>query len=73
MTVLPKRPRRLRRAEWIRALAREHALAASDLIWPVFAVEGDGVREPIAALPGVSRLSIDQLLGDARRARSDRW
>jgi porphobilinogen synthase len=67
---LAERPRRLRRAEWVRALVREQVLVVHDLIWPVFVVEGDGVRESIAALPGVSRLSVDQLLVDARRARA---
>ena len=49
---------------------REHALAAEDLVWPVFVTEGRDVREPIAALPGVSRLSIDQLVVDAKRAQA---
>jgi porphobilinogen synthase len=43
---------------------------ASDLIWPAFVVQGNGVRDPIAALPGVSRLSIDALVVDAKRALS---
>jgi porphobilinogen synthase len=70
MTDVPKRPRRLRHAAWVRRLVREHALSVDDLIWPVFVTEGHGVREPIAALPGVSRLSIDQLVVDAKRARA---
>jgi porphobilinogen synthase len=65
-----RRPRRLRHAQWVRALVREHALSAEDLVWPVFVTEGRGVREPIAALPGVSRLSIDELVVDAKRARA---
>ncbi len=68
--VVDPRPRRLRHAAWVRTLVREHALSVDDLIWPVFVTAGIGVREPIAALPGVSRLSIDQLVVDASRARA---
>lgn len=64
------RPRRRRQAEWLRRLVRENAVTASDLIWPAFVVEGNGIRDPIAALPGVSRLSIDELVIDAKRAFS---
>jgi porphobilinogen synthase len=53
--------RRLRRTPALRALVREHAVSASDLIWPVFIRDGDGVEEPILSLPGVSRVSLDRL------------
>ena len=56
------RPRRLRRDAYTRALVREHRLHASDLIFPVFVHEGDNRAEPIASMPGVSRLSLDRLL-----------
>ncbi len=56
------RPRRLRRAAFSRALVREHALSASDLILPVFVHEGVDKIEPIASMPGVARLSLDRLL-----------
>ena len=56
------RPRRLRRDAYTRALVREHRLHASDLIFPVFVHEGDNRVEPIASMPGVSRLSLDRLL-----------
>jgi len=62
------RLRRNRGDAWSRALVRESALAASDLIWPVFVTEGRGQRVPIASMPGVARLSIDELVKDARRA-----
>lgn len=63
------RPRRLRRTAWLRAMVSETALAPSDLIWPVFAVGGRGVREPIASMPGVDRLSVDLLVTAVKEAR----
>ena len=62
------RPRRLRRDAYTRALVREHRLHASDLIFPVFVHEGDNRVEPIASMPGVSRLSLDR-----RRCWVDVW
>jgi porphobilinogen synthase len=54
------RMRRLRRHDWARRLVAETRLSAADLIWPVFLVEGENRREPIAAMPGIERLSVDQ-------------
>ncbi|WP_018946669.1 porphobilinogen synthase [Thioalkalivibrio sp. AKL17] len=59
------RPRRMRRDAFSRRLMREHRLSADDLILPVFVTEGEGVREPVPSMPGVERVSIDQLLIDA--------
>ena len=56
------RPRRLRRDTFTRALVREHQLTCSDLILPVFVLEGHQRQEPVASMPGVVRLSLDQLL-----------
>jgi len=56
------RPRRLRRDEFTRALVREHRLAASDLILPVFVLAGHGITQDIGSMPGVQRLSLDRLL-----------
>jgi porphobilinogen synthase len=56
---LTHRPRRNRRAEWSRRLVREHRLDVSDLIWPLFLIDGEGREEPVASMPGVSRCSID--------------
>lgn len=53
------RPRRLRQADWSRRLVREHQVTVDDLIWPVFVQEGQGVRTPVASMPGVERLSVD--------------
>ncbi len=63
------RLRRTRIAAWSRALVSETVLTPSDLIWPLFATDGQGVEEPIASLPGVSRWSVDRLGALAREAR----
>lgn len=54
------RLRRMRRTPGLRALVREHALGIHRLIHPLFVRSGAGVREPIAAMPGQARLSVDQ-------------
>ena len=56
------RPRRLRRDAFSRELVREHRLHASDLIFPVFVLDGHGQTQDVASMPGVQRLSIDRLL-----------
>jgi|SRR5271166_2947732 len=65
---LSNRPRRNRKAEWARRLVREHELTANDLIWPLFLVEGEKTRVPVAAMPGVDRLSVDEAVREAERA-----
>ena len=62
------RPRRLRRTESIRRMVRETRLGTDDLILPLFVCHGKGVREPIDSMPGVERLSIDQLVEESREA-----
>ena len=62
------RLRRNRRDPWSRALVAEHRLSAADLIWPVFVREGKAARTPIPSMPGVARLTVDELVKDARRA-----
>jgi porphobilinogen synthase len=62
------RPRRNRRAEWARRMVRETVLTKDDLIWPLFLVDGRNKREPIASMPGVDRLSVDQAVREAERA-----
>jgi porphobilinogen synthase len=62
------RPRRLRADEFSRRLVREHALSADDLIYPVFLLEGESRREPVASMPGVERMSVDVLLAEAGEA-----
>src|ERR1700721_210577 len=56
------RMRRMRRDEFSRRLMRETHLSADSLIYPMFVVEGRGDRQPVASMPGLDRLSIDQLL-----------
>ena len=65
---LAVRPRRNRRAEWTRRMVREHVLTTDDLIWPLFVVDGTNVRAPVASMPGVERLSVDQAVRAAERA-----
>ncbi len=62
------RPRRNRKAEWARRLVSEHVLTTSDLIWPLFLIEGKAKRVPVAAMPGVDRLSVDEAVREAERA-----
>ena len=65
-----RRPRRLRRDDFSRRLAREHALAADDFIYPTFVLDGSRREEPVPSLPGVSRKSVDRLLHDAEACAS---
>ena len=62
------RPRRNRKAEWARRLVRENVLTTDDLIWPMFVVDGSNTRTPVASMPGVDRLTVDQAVRDAERA-----
>lgn len=61
------RPRRMRRDEFSRRLMREHVLTCNDLIYPLFVHEAAG-RAPVASMPGIERLSIDELLRVAEQA-----
>ncbi|MES2602960.1 MAG: porphobilinogen synthase [Pseudomonadota bacterium] len=65
---LTTRMRRNRKSEWARRLVRENVLTTDDLIWPLFVVDGNNLRAPIASMPGVDRLSVDQCVRDAERA-----
>src|SRR3954468_5653359 len=62
------RPRRLRRTEPLRALVRETTVLPGNLILPLFAVTGSGVRRPVGSMPGVEQTSPDELLRDAEEA-----
>ena len=64
------RLRRNRRHDWSRRLVRENTLTPDDLIWPVFVCEGRDRAEPIAAMPGVERLSADRVARAAGEAKS---
>src|SRR6516225_573364 len=65
---LAVRMRRNRRTAWSRRLVREQTLTVDDLIWPVFVIEGKTGSQPIASMPGVSRLTIDALLAEVEEA-----
>jgi porphobilinogen synthase len=60
--------RRLRRTDALRRLVEEVQLSVNDLIWPLFIRDGEGIREDIASMPGVARLSLDNLLRTAEEA-----
>jgi porphobilinogen synthase len=62
------RLRRTRTTAWSRAMHRETLLSPADLIWPLFVTPGKGVEQPIAALPGVSRWSVDLIAARAQEA-----
>jgi porphobilinogen synthase len=62
------RLRRLRVSGWMRDMAQEHRLHVSYLIWPVFVCEGENICEDIAAMPGVSRWSLDLVIDEVKRA-----
>ena len=63
-----RRLRRNRKADWSRRLVQENALSVDDLIWPVFIIEGENRREDIAAMPGISRYTVDLVVREAEKA-----
>ena len=62
--------RRTRRTAALRDLTQENVLTVKDLIWPMFLRDGQGIEEPIASMPGVSRLSLDNILRAVEKAAS---
>ena len=63
-----RRMRRLRRTPALRRLVQEAHVVPSQLVWPLFVTHGEGRRQPVAAMPGVAQLSVDELVKDAERA-----
>jgi len=63
------RPRRLRKNENLRRLIRETKLSVDDLVYPLFAVEGKGVKKPIHSMPGNFQMSVDHLLKEVKAAK----
>ncbi|MCX8998982.1 porphobilinogen synthase [Rhizobiaceae bacterium BDR2-2] len=63
-----RRMRRNRKADWTRRLVQESRLTVDDLIWPIFIVPGTNVRDPIPAMPGVDRMSVDVAVEAVREA-----
>lgn len=62
MTILTHRPRCMRKHSYTRELMRENHLLTSDLIFPIFIIKGENKRQNINSMPGIERLSVDQLL-----------
>jgi porphobilinogen synthase len=65
---LAYRPRRNRKAEWTRRLVAENVVTADDLIWPLFLTHSNEHRTPVAAMPGIDRVSVDEAIREAERA-----
>lgn len=63
-----RRFRRMRKADWSRRLVQENQLAVDDLIWPIFLVDGEKQKQPVEAMPGVERLSVDMAVEAAKEA-----
>ena len=59
------RPRRMRRDDWSRRLMQENSVSPSDLIYPVFLLEGSNQSQAVASMPGVNRVSLDLLFSVA--------
>jgi porphobilinogen synthase len=64
------RMRRMRRDDFSRRLMRETRLSPDDFIYPVFVLEGQGQREPVASMPGIERVSVDLLVEEAREVHA---
>jgi porphobilinogen synthase len=60
------RMRRMRKDAFSRRLMREHTLSTDDLIYPMFILDGQGQREPVLSMPGIERVSVDELLKEAK-------
>lgn len=65
-----QRPRRLRQSETWRRMVRETKLSLDDLIVPLFIVPGEGVRNPVKSMPGVSQMSVDEIVKEAKEIHS---
>jgi porphobilinogen synthase len=63
------RPRRLRRTETLRSMVQETTLTTRDLIYPLFAVPGEGFAKEVTSMPGVYQLSIDKIVDEAKECR----
>ncbi len=66
MSILTHRPRRMRKHAYTRELMRENTLTTDDLIFPIFILEGENQRESIDSMPDIERLSVDQLVIEAK-------
>lgn len=64
------RPRRLRQNEIFRSMVREVTLSADHLIYPLFVQHGKNIRDEVSSMPGVFRISVDQLANEAKECMS---
>ena len=71
LLTLPRRLRRLRRSETLRALVRETRLSPDMFVLPLFVCEGEGVRREVPSMPGVFNLSVDEAVKEAAAAKAD--
>ena len=62
------RMRRNRKAAWSRRLNAENRLSVDDLIWPIFLIDGQTARVPVAHMPGVDRVNVAEAVREAERA-----
>ena len=62
-----QRPRRLRNHPQIRRMVRENEVTTSDLIYPLFAVPGEGFAQEVKSMPGVYQLSVDKIVEEAKQ------
>ncbi|WKV09268.1 porphobilinogen synthase [Thermoanaerobacterium sp. CMT5567-10] len=67
---LLKRPRRLRANEVIRRMVKETSISVDDLIYPMFVVPGENIKEEISAMPGVYRYSVDKLINEVKEVHN---
>jgi porphobilinogen synthase len=63
------RPRRLRKNANFRRMVRENSLSVDDMVYPLFAIEGKGVKKPISSMPGNFQMSIDYLVKEAEKTK----
>ncbi len=63
-----RRMRRNRKADWTRRMVQENRLTVDDLIWPIFLIPGTGIVDPITAMPGVNRMTVDKAVEAAKMA-----
>jgi len=63
------RPRRLRKSENLRRMIRETRLSVDDMVYPLFAVTGKGVKKPINSMPGNFQMSIDHIVKEVQKTR----
>ena len=64
---LPKRPRRLRATAGLRRMVRETELNSADFIYPLFVTHGKNVRQPVASMPGIAQLSVDEAVREVEK------